>query len=129
MRDQEGQTELYYLTHLPGKRHHMMLAQTKHIDIPNNHHLLMILREHRIIDDIHQTLLVPLGHPHQGFGISCGSPEETFAIGVFADTFEDGTDSRGKGSEIGGLFGWTGVKAELRRFGYTLSALSSAELR
>lgn len=50
----------------------MMLAETKYVDIPDDHHLLMILRKHRIVDNVDQPLLVALGHPHQGFGVSLG---------------------------------------------------------
>lgn len=58
------------ITHLPGEWDHMVFTQTENIYIPHNHHLIMIFGKDSIVNHIHQSLFIPLGHPHEGFGIS-----------------------------------------------------------
>jgi hypothetical protein len=66
-----------------------------------------------------QLLLVTLGHPKEGFGVSVGRTKETFSIWVLAEAFEEGSDGFGQTSNVcGGLVGGR-VQAVVRRFGCT----------
>lgn len=66
-----------------------MLAKTKHIDVSDNDHLVVILGKDGIVDSIDQSLLITFRHPQERFGVSFRSTFETFSIWIFADTLQD----------------------------------------
>jgi hypothetical protein len=105
-------------TDLAGKRHEMVLAKTEHVDIPDDDHLFVVLREHRIVDDVHEPLLVSLCHPHEGLGVSLGRAQKPLPIGILADTLEDGADGEGELGEVLLLLRRGEVEAFLGGLGY-----------
>jgi len=91
----------------------MVLTQTGDIDFADENHLVVIFSEDGVVDDIWrggneklrdkagfgqmmscgftcETFFVSPRHPHDGLGVPLRRLEEAFAVGVFADTFEDG---------------------------------------
>jgi hypothetical protein len=60
----------------------------------------VVFCKHRIVDDVHEPLLVPLCHPHEGLGVSLGSAQKPLPIGILADTLEDGANGEGELGEI-----------------------------
>lgn len=52
-----------------------------------------------------ETVFVPLGHPHQGLGITFGCAKEALSIRIFANALEDGAHGGGESGLAGGLFG------------------------
>lgn len=65
-----------------------MLAKAVHLDILDNHQLIVILVEDSTIHDIAKILLVPLGEEHHRLGVSLGRPMQAFSVGIFADAFQ-----------------------------------------
>jgi hypothetical protein len=96
----------------------MMLAQTKHVDVPHNNHLVVVFRKHRVIDHIHQPLLVPLGHPHERLGVPLGRALQALAVRVLADALEDGAQGGREDGEVGGGLGGGKVEALFGQFGW-----------
>lgn len=94
-----------------------MLAKTKHLDIPDDNHLIVVLGKDSIVDHIHKPLLITLGHPQQGLGISLWGALQSFPVRVLADAFKHGSESRSEELHVGGLLFGSGVQAEMCRLG------------
>ncbi len=71
----------------------MMLAEAKDFDILHDHQFVMPLVKDGIIDDIFDILLISLCKKEHSFGISFWGAEKPLAVGIFTDTFEDGSHS------------------------------------
>lgn len=95
----------------------MVLAKTKHLDIPHDNHLIVVLGKDRIVDHIYKPLLVTLGHPQQGLGISLWGALQSFPVRVLANAFKHGSESRGEELHVGGLLFGSGVQTEMCRLG------------
>jgi hypothetical protein len=92
--------------HLPDERHHVVFAQTEYLNILDDDEFVVVFVENCAVNEVSHILFVALGEIHQGLGVAFGSFPQPFALGIFADAFEDGTDSVGEFFETGlGLFG------------------------
>lgn len=87
-------------THLSSEWYEMMFAQAENVDIPDNDHFVVILRKHRIIDNICQTLFVAFGHPHEGLGVPLWRAQQALSCGVLAYTLQDRPDRAGQDLEV-----------------------------
>lgn len=67
----------------------MVFAQGEHLDVLDNHKLIVILVEHSTIDQISYVLFVSLGEKHQSFGISLWRLEQAFPLRIFSDALKD----------------------------------------
>ena len=74
----------------------MVLAKRVDLNIPYDDQLVMVLVEHRTIDDITQVLLISLCEEEQGLGITLRCLQQSLAIGIFANAFEDGSYGAGQ---------------------------------
>lgn len=78
--------------HLARKRYEVVLAQAGDINVLDDDHLVVILVEDGVVDDIPNVLPVALGEGHDRFGVAFGRVEEARSVWVFADGLEDGLD-------------------------------------
>lgn len=85
---------------LAGERNKMVLAEREDVDVTDNDHLLVILGEDSVVDDVHETLLVSLRHPHERLGVTLRSAEEALTVGVLADTLKNSSEGSSKHLEV-----------------------------
>jgi hypothetical protein len=78
--------------HLTNEGDHMMFAETEDLDIFDNDKLVVIFVEDSAIDEISHVLFVAFCEVHESFRVSLGGLAKSFSLGIFADTFEDGSD-------------------------------------
>lgn len=71
----------------------MVLAQREHLDILDNHQLVMILMEDRTIDKIPYILLIALGKVEHGLGISLWGLAQALSFRVLSDTLQNRPNS------------------------------------
>lgn len=100
-------------THLAGEWHHVVLAETEHVDVTHDDHLVVVFGKDRIVDHVNQSLLVPFRHPQESLGVSLGRSEQALSIRVLAYALEDGADSAGQDLDVGYLLFRRGVEAAL----------------
>lgn len=67
----------------------MVLAQGEHLDVLDNHKLIVILMEYCTVDQISYIFFVPLGEKHQSFGISLWRLEQAFPLRIFSNALKD----------------------------------------
>lgn len=60
------------ITYLSSEWYEMMLAQRKDVNVPDNHHLIMVFVKDSPIDDVAQVLLVPFCEEHEGLCMALG---------------------------------------------------------
>ena len=97
-----------------------MLAQTEHLDVPNNDHLLVIFRKDGVVDHIHQTFFVAFRHPHESFGIAFRCPPQTFTVRIFTDALQYCPDCGRKDGEVLGFLFRSRMQPFLGIFRYIL---------
>lgn len=78
--------------HLAREGDQVVLAHGKDLNVLDNHHLVVALLEDGPVDNVAHVLLVALGQEEHGLGVALGRGEETFAVRVLADAFEQGAD-------------------------------------
>ena len=80
-------------SYLSGEGNHVVFAQRKHLDILDNHQLVVIFMENCAVDEVPDILLVTLSEVEHGLGISLGRLAQTFSFRVLSDTLQDRPDS------------------------------------
>ena len=75
--------------HLAEKRQHVVLAQREHLDVPDDHHLVVIHLEQRVAQNLRGILLVSLGEKGQRFLHTLWRRAQAVAIGIFAQAREN----------------------------------------
>jgi len=78
--------------HLARERYEVVLTQAGNVDVLDDDHLMVVLIEDGVVDDIPNVLPVALGGTHDCLCIASWSVEEARPIRVFADVLEDGLD-------------------------------------
>lgn len=81
---------------LAGEGDKVVLAEREDVDVTDDDHLLVVLGEDGVVDDINKTLLVSLRHPHERLRITLRSTEKALAVGVLADALKDSSESSGE---------------------------------
>ena len=64
------------------KRDHVMLTKAEEIDVSNEHHLVVVDLEKRVIQDLHRVLVVALGEAAHGRRHPGRRAFKTLATGV-----------------------------------------------
>lgn len=80
-------------TNLSGEGDQMMFAETKDFDIFHDNHLIMVLVEDGVVDNVSDILLIALCEKQHRLRVSRRRIEDTFSVWVFANTFQYGSDS------------------------------------
>lgn len=78
--------------HLARERNQVVLAHGEDLDVLDDNHLVVALLENGPVDNVAHVFLVALGQEEHRLGVPLGSGEETFAVRVFAEAFEEGAD-------------------------------------
>src|SRR5581483_3562782 len=94
--------------HLPVKRQEMMLAKAEHLDVLNDHHLVIVHREESTPQQAVRIFVVALGQVFQGTLHALGRMLQSFAVRIFAQAGEELADEFG---EAGGGQGVTNVRS------------------
>jgi len=71
--------------HLAEKRQHVVLAHAEHFDVFDDHHLIVIDGEERVVDDVGGLLGVAVGEVLHGLDDALRGVDEAFARGILAD--------------------------------------------
>ena len=77
-------------TYLAGERNHVVLAHGEHFNVLYDNQLIVTLVENSFVDEIFDVLLVAFSEEEHGLCVAVWSGEETFAVWVLSEAFEDG---------------------------------------
>jgi len=75
-------------SHLSGKRHQVVLAETEDLNVLYNDQLVVVLVKDGAVDYVPEILFVAFCEEHHCFCVSLRSAMQTLSVGVFTDAFE-----------------------------------------
>lgn len=110
---------------LAGERNKMVLAEREDVDITDNDHLLVVLGEDGVVDNVHETLLVSLRHPHKRLRVPLRGTEEALAIGVLSDALQYSPECSGEYLKVLGLLLGRRLQTEVSALSWTLAKITS----
>lgn len=79
--------------HFSGEGDEVMLTHGKNLDVLDDHELVVVFGEEGVVDDALQILFVTFGEVEHGLCVPRWRVEETLAVRVLADAFEDCADA------------------------------------
>jgi hypothetical protein len=102
----DGVVGLIANVHPPRERDHMVFAHAKDLDVLDHDHLVVVLGEDGLVDNIPEVLLIALSKEHDRLGIPLWGMNKARPIRIFTDAFEYGPHSLAyRGKSLGAFFG------------------------
>lgn len=77
------------MTDLSSERNHVVLTERKYLNILHDYKFIMVLMEHRSIDQISDVFFIPFGEEKHGTRVSLGGLTEPFPVRILAYALKD----------------------------------------